>query len=436
MKKYILGLFFVVIGLFYSHNNILADSIDNVSDWRTIILNQNEKYNEVYRLIKQNNVEQIEGVKEIGLISYKGPSLSTLHLTNKLSKTIEEEGHLNKTKVEASTKDQSQLGLNSPAFQKNNWYLRDITKDFESYKLAKIDPKVKVALIDSGVDVNHPYLKNNLDLQKAKSFVDNDSDISDDFGHGTLVAGVMEGIAPDISIVPYKVIGKVDGDSLWTIQAIIQAVKDGNKVINLSLGTYKSKNDKDDKVTIKAYERAINYAKKSNVVVVASSGNDGLDLDKLRKEKNNYHLPGGMNKVITVGGVLSNGELAPYSNYGKKVDFVAPVGYLGNNYDETSQIDIRDMIITSYPTYLQKPILDQIAEIQDGYTLTYGTSLAAPQVSAASALIISKYKNITGEYPKANKVKFFLKKGSIYLGKKEKYKIQKINVYNTLIRIK
>ncbi|HGS8662778.1 TPA: S8 family serine peptidase [Enterococcus faecalis] len=81
--------------------------------------------------------------------------------------------------------------------------------------------------------------------------------------------------------------------------------------------------------------------------------------------------------------------MADYSNYGSNVSIYGPAGGYGDNYKITGQIDAREMMMTYYPTSLVSP-LGKAADFPDGYTLSFGTSLATPEVSAALAAIMSK----------------------------------------------
>ncbi|RDZ07681.1 hypothetical protein C3744_27385 [Priestia megaterium] len=433
----IICLFTIIIGLtvFPSVSSATAET----DDIHTLLIKDTKNFEDIVTYVKGHLAEgPIQEVKEIGLISYEGKSINNINLPDVISSAIEEQGSLPKTKVETDNEDFQLDGILKEDFAKNNWYIQDVTHNFDSFNIETGD-NVKIALIDSGLDVNHPYLKDNIDLQKARSFVEGDKNLNDEFGHGTSVAGVIKSIAPHIKIVPYKVIGKTDGESLWTIQAIIQAANDGTDVINLSLGTYKSKTLQDEKVTIKAYKKAIQYAKSKGITVVASSGNDHYNLDLLKQNEKKYHLPGGLPQLITVGSSMKDDTLAPYSNFGKKVDFIAPTGYLGKNYDKTGEIDIRDFIITTFPTNKENTALDKLAEIPNGYTLSFGTSLAAPQVSATAALIIAKYQDVHQKKPNEAQVSNYLKRGAIDLGPKGKdiyFGYGKINAYNSLLSIK
>jgi thermitase len=134
---------------------------------------------------------------------------------------------------------------------------------------------VKIAVIDSGIDLDHPAFKSKLAPSSDwHDFVDNDAipqEVSgtgknNGYGHGTSVAGIALQIAPNAQIMPLRVLGSDGkGDSDNVITAIDWAVSHGAKVINLSIGT----------IYLKSLEASINSATKAGVFVVASAGNTG-----------------------------------------------------------------------------------------------------------------------------------------------------------------
>ncbi|MFF2793747.1 S8 family serine peptidase [Lysinibacillus xylanilyticus] len=150
-----------------------------------------------------------------------------------------------------------------------------IASSMGSYSYAEASPPVqsftgkgvKVAVIDSGVDRTHPDLKKN--YLKGYDFVDNDNNPEDTQGHGTHVAGIiaangsMKGIAPDASILAYRVLG-----TETIVKAIHQAIKDGAQIINLSLGeSYKG--------TDSPLNQAVQEAIAKNITVIVAAGNAG-----------------------------------------------------------------------------------------------------------------------------------------------------------------
>lgn len=132
--------------------------------------------------------------------------------------------------------------------------MKQVTNNGESYKLFSGTKNVTVGIIDSGLDINHLDLKDNV-VQGSKNLVPKGGFrgkeieetgelnlLTDKLGHGTHVAGQiaangnLKGIAPGIGIKSYRVFGEQNADSLWIIKAIIEAAKDDVDVINISLG--------------------------------------------------------------------------------------------------------------------------------------------------------------------------------------------------------
>jgi hypothetical protein len=185
---------------------------------------------------------------------------------------------------------------------------------------------VIVAVIDTGVDYNHPALGGGFGAGKkvigGYDFVNDDADPMDDNRHGTHVAGIIAaqsqavtGVAPQASLLAYKVLGaNGKGNASDIIAAIERAVADGAEVINLSLG---GPGNPDDPIA-----RAVESAIAHGIVVCAAAGNDGT-----------FHAigsPAGAPSAITVGASSGDG-LADFSTRGPatqsgaiKPDLLAP----------------------------------------------------------------------------------------------------------------
>jgi subtilisin family serine protease len=204
---------------------------------------------------------------------------------------------------------------------------------------------VRVAVIDGGVNYNHPILSGA--VIPGYDFVDDDPDPFDkpggsNSGHGTFIAGIIHLVAPDAEIVAYRVSdtgGSSDGDRV--AEAILQAVEDSCSVINLSLVM---------RQTHEVLRNAIAYARQHNVMVIAAAGNSATE-DPL--------YPAIDPNVIAVAAVDSVDHLAGFSRYGHHIDLCAP----GNNV---------------YSTFA-----DTI------YAWWSGTSFAAPFVAGQAALKLS-----------------------------------------------
>ena len=173
---------------------------------------------------------------------------------------------------------------------------------------------ILVAVLDTGVDDSNPSLTGQTfggyDIVNDMAFV------TDKNGHGTACASLIAGkggeggvlgAAPKAKILPVKVMddsGKSDGFAI--AKGIVYAVEKGAKVINLSLGTT-------SETTL--LDSAIDYALGKGVLIVAASGNEG-------KEGENY--PSTVDGVLCVGAIDGEKWKAAFSNYGPKVDLVAP----------------------------------------------------------------------------------------------------------------
>lgn len=218
--------------------------------------------------------------------------------------------------------------------------------------------EVIVAVVDTGVDLNHPDLQNRL-IEGYNVFTET-ADAYDDVGHGTHVAGIIAaninnyegiaGIAPRTRIMPVKVLDETGAGSTYAVaQGIIWATDHGAKVINLSLGNYAEAQFLHD---------AIRYAYNRDVVLIAATGND-------HTETPGY--PAAYDEVLAVGATDASRNLASFSNYGDYVDVAAP----GVN------------IASTYPG--------------QQYAAMSGTSMASPHAAALAAMIRSVNSSLTNE---------------------------------------
>lgn len=216
---------------------------------------------------------------------------------------------------------------------------------------------VKVALIDGGVNFDHPVFADyDGDLVSAWDYVDDDAIATDEpggwcSGHGTLVAGVIRLVAPDADIYVYRVLDTTGlGDGYHIAAAVLQAIDDGCKVINLSLGMIGIHDALDD---------ALKAAHQDGVYIVASAGNDDTDIGAT------FPFPASRTYCHTVAALDSVNAKADFSNYGVKVDICAP------------------------GTQIYGPYLDS------SYVWWDGTSFAAPFVSGGAAVIIGQRPSVT-----------------------------------------
>ncbi|SDT79106.1 S8 family peptidase [Actinoplanes derwentensis] len=238
---------------------------------------------------------------------------------------------------------------------------------------------VTVAVIDSGVDADHPDLKGNV-LSGYDAITDKAGPTTDGHGHGTHVAGTIaavtgngvgvSGVAPDVKILPVKVLSDAgSGNMSDTAEGIVWAADNGAQVINMSLGGT-------TKVT--AVSNAIKYARSKGVTVIAAAGNS-------RRDGSPTAYPAADAGVIAVAATDSADQVGVYSNAGTYVDVAAP----GSG------------IVSTYPS------------AKGSYKSMSGTSMAAPHVAAVAALLKSFDAALTPD-----QIEAALKKSAVDLGPK------------------
>ncbi len=237
--------------------------------------------------------------------------------------------------------------------------------------------EVTIAIIDTGVDIDHEEFEGN--IVDGYDFVNHDNDADDDSGHGTHVAGIaaaahdgkgIEGVAGGAKIMPVKVLDNHgDGNTSLVINGILFAVNNGADIINLSLGF---------KDPSRAEEEAIRYALDRGVTVVAAAGNE-------RGRAVLY--PAAYDGVIAVGAVDWDGEneefiISDFSSIGTELDLLAP------------GVDILSAIPEELDNSGNRRWTDMGDAKQDGYTLSSGTSMAAPFVAGMAALLSAESPNL------------------------------------------
>ena len=251
--------------------------------------------------------------------------------------------------------------LYGPAISQQ-WFLPRIHAD-AAWDLTKGQASIIVAVVDTGLDLNHPDLQgqwingyNELDPQSLPQ---------DNQGHGTHVSGIIAaalnnstgvaGIAPQCKIMPIKALdSKGQGDDMDIAVGIRWAVDHGAKIINLSLGSPLNNNGTYDESSI--VDDAVSYAQSKGVLLVAAAGNDGVGT---------LSYPATLPGVISVGSADSQNRRSDFSNYGSPLSLLAP----GEN------------ILSTFPVSLSGQKLP--------YQDLSGTSTATPVVSAVAALIWS-----------------------------------------------
>ena len=183
-----------------------------------------------------------------------------------------------------------------------------------AWTITRGDPSVIVAVIDTGIDPDHPDLRSR--LVPGHDFVDGTANPRDDNGHGTFCAGIIgaeadngigiSGVAPRVSLMSLKALdGAGEGTSSAVGEAIFWAADHGARVVNLSLG---------GPAFSQFLEEAVDYALGKGCVLVAAGGNDGASAI----------YPAAYPEVIGVGAMGQDGAMWRLSSTGSHIALVAP----------------------------------------------------------------------------------------------------------------
>lgn len=207
---------------------------------------------------------------------------------------------------------------------------------------------IKIATIDSGVDASHPDLKDN--IKSTVNMFEQNKIITDEFGHGTQVAGIIAGkntgIAPESELYVAKVLDKDGyGTLAHVLDGITFAINYKVDILCISLGV--------DRELPQTLKDRITLARQKGIIIVCATGNSG---------KNTVEYPAFYDDVIAVGGIDKTLKRADFSNYGRQIDIVAPATDILSTY------------------------------LNGEYSRNTGTSMASPLVAGSIALLKAYYR--------------------------------------------
>lgn len=241
------------------------------------------------------------------------------------------------------------------AQQKSGWGITAFELP-EAWTKVGMGEGVVVAIVDTGCDLDHPDLKDN--LLPGMNFVTPGKPPEDDNCHGTHCAGIicaennnigMVGVAPKCKIMPVKALDdEGNGNMADVAKAIRWAADNGADIISMSLGCPNP---------VQEVRKAIQYAAKKNIVTFVAAGNAGNTKD--------VFFPAAYPETIAIGSIDKNFDRSSFSNTGRNLDFMAPGG-------------------------------DVFSTVPDNwYAILSGTSMACPFAVGVAALVLSykrKYK--------------------------------------------
>ncbi len=262
--------------------------------------------------------------------------------------------------VEEDARVMAAFTPNDPEFNLHQYSPQLIHAD-QAWDITRGNADILVAVVDTGADMDHPDLQNK--IVAGWDFVNDDSDPSDDNGHGTHVTGIIAaatnnglgiaGIGFNTRVMAIKVLSSSGAGYYSKVaQGITYAADHGARIINLSLrGTVDSSLLKD----------AVDYAWNKGVLVVAAAGNDGSDSPV---------YPAAYDHVLAIAATDWNDQRWSISNYGDYIDLAAPgVGIYSTDWEGGA----------------------------GPYASRSGTSMASPHVAAVAALMLAVNPNLTNQ---------------------------------------
>lgn len=331
---------------------------------------------------------------------YKTPLIQSKPLSSEQIQALKSQGGVSQKRHSSF---QTQFVPNDSEYD-FQWNMRAIRME-QAWDIRRNASDIIVAVIDSGVDPNHPDLQQNLlpleDIWNEFSGSDRllnrrtrelfDYAGRDGNGHGTHVAGVIgavlsnaEGVAgiagSSVKILPIKVTNlQGETSAALLVEAIQRAIDRGARVINLSIGSVGA-----DQGLSRSLSLALEAALDEGITIVAASGNES---ERSRNIVTPVSLPAAFPGIVSVGAFLENNDVADYSNGGEDLDLLAPGG--------SGDLDSNGFpIVSTWPTYPTYEFL--IGQVN---TLSYagisGTSMATPHVSAVAALLLAQEPDLT-----------------------------------------
>jgi parallel beta-helix repeat protein len=307
------------------------------------------------------------------IVSYGGELVHTVSMDSEIRAVVADMSHVAMSTfvseveiagwsryIEPNVRFEIDFVPNDPDWSKQ-WGPHVIEADY-AWNITTGDPSVLVAVIDTGIDWDHPDLAANY-VALGYDWVNNDPDPMDDHGHGTHCAGVIAAIINNnigiaglaqVHIMAEKGLdGLGGGRSDELANAIVHAVDQGADILSCSWGSYA-------KSTV--VHEALKYAHEHDVLVIGAAGNDATSAK---------HYPAAYDEVVAVTATDESDNTAEFSNFGDWGEVAAP------------------------GVHIYSTVWD------DSYAYMSGTSMSAPHVSGVASLIWSQFPSMTRDQVRA-----------------------------------
>jgi len=323
----------------------------------------NENVISTSKVVKKESVSNYVIIKEANKMEQ--PIIFTELLTEKEANSIADESNTicvePDIELSGASVKKAKIKRVHKKVKKNQsqWNMQMLNADKKVETIKKENDKIKVVVIDSGVDFS-----SDIDVAVRKNFIMGEEEVSilyeDGSGHGTSVAGIIAakdndegitGVNENVELYSAKVLDANNSAPLSrVIEAINWAIEQDVDIINMSFGT--------DTYSA-ALENAVNRAKAKGILLIASAGNGG-----------NVEYPAAYDAVMAVGSVGADGTISEESSIGEQIDITAP----GEQITSTGAFD--------------------------GVMVSGGTSMAAPHVAGVASVLWQKNKDVPAEFIK------------------------------------
>ena len=352
MKKFLIFIFILSMIFIFPQSivNAQPDSQRVIVQFKDNIAKNNYQQDKVKIQSKDNSIQE-----------YKNIPVISITATNSEIENLKNDPNV------ISIEPDYQVQIQTSNYNSLNWTTKDINIQ-TAWNGNYTGKGIKVAVIDTGIDTTHPAL-----TVSGGMSVFSDNSYQDDNGHGTHVAGIIAsknnpyvvGVSPDVQLYAVKVLNAYGSGWVSNIIAGIDwAITNKMDIINLSLGI---------NIDVKSLHNIVDKANDNGILIVTAAGNNG----NATKNQSTVIYPAKYESAIAVSAINELNNISWFSSTGEKIELSAP----GENILST-------MIKNS-------KIKSDSNNYNELYAHLSGTSMAAPFVTGALAILEQEHPNYT-----------------------------------------